>query len=596
MGKIKAKQLALVAAFVSGTGGALDLADEGIAASKLAGNIGADKLSQALLNQIVTGQRQRESVLVEQQLLGSSGAGVAPATVIKIATNPNQNENIYIKNSEQTENFVFKNAEAAAFDVLIGANADETAANLAAAINADSAGWSAVVKTNLDAIAGTVVIIYRKTTTAGLADRVYKLTGGGLRTVNFAGGRYDATVSSEGVMTAIDADNLTTLSPSDPATATFGFGRVAADLIDGDLRFVMAGGASYVYDADAAQWDNAGAAIIGEGAVGVDEISSAIAGAGLLGGSGSALSVNVDDTGIEISSDALRLKDGGVSAGKLGTNAVTTAKIADANVTTAKLADDGVTTAKILDANVTTAKLADANVTTAKIADANVTTAKLADDGVTTAKILDANVTTAKLADANVTTAKIADANVTAAKLASDAVTTAKILDANVTTAKLADANVTTAKLAATCVTAAKLGSDVAGNGLTGGNGAALAVLAANTSVNVATGGVKAAVPVLDDKARAPSGAVTTDEATTGLTITKTPAAGSYIRVSLNGVGVELGGDKTKDCYFSDDGGTTARALASVVAGDTLYWNAVISGVNLSTDDEIDFDYLNTTA
>jgi uncharacterized protein YjbI with pentapeptide repeats len=556
MGKIKAKQLALVAAFVSGTGGALDLADEGIAASKLAGNIGADKLSQALLNQIVTGQRQRESVLVEQQLLGSSGAGVAPATVIKIATNPNQNENIYIKNSEQTENFVFKNAEAAAFDVLIGANADETAANLAAAINADSAGWSAVVKTNLDAIAGTVVIIYRKTTTAGLADRVYKLTGGGLRTVNFAGGRYDATVSSEGVMTAIDADNLTTLSPSDPATATFGFGRVAADLIDGDLRFVMAGGASYVYDADAAQWDNAGAAIIGEGAVGVDEISSAIAGAGLLGGSGSALSVNVDDTGIEISSDALRLKDGGVSAGKLGTNAVTTAKIADANVTTAKLADDGVTTAKILDANVTTAKLA----------------------------------------DANVTTAKIADANVTAAKLASDAVTTAKILDANVTTAKLADANVTTAKLAATCVTAAKLGSDVAGNGLTGGNGAALAVLAANTSVNVATGGVKAAVPVLDDKARAPSGAVTTDEATTGLTITKTPAAGSYIRVSLNGVGVELGGDKTKDCYFSDDGGTTARALASVVAGDTLYWNAVISGVNLSTDDEIDFDYLNTTA
>jgi hypothetical protein len=40
------------------------------------------------------------------------------------------------------------------------------------------------------------------------------------------------------------------------------------------------------------------------------------------GGAGTALSVNVDDSTIEISSDALRLKD----------NAVTTAKIADGTV------------------------------------------------------------------------------------------------------------------------------------------------------------------------------------------------------------------------------------------------------------------------
>lgn len=161
----------------------------------------------------------------------------------------------------------------------------------------------------------------------------------------------------------------------------------------------------------------------------------------------------------------------------------------------------------------------------------------------------------------------------------------------------IADGSITTAKLAATSVTAAKLGSDVAGNGLTGGNGSALAVLAANTSVSVGAGGVQAAVPVTADKAGNPSGAVTTDETTTGLTITKTPAAGSYVTVRLNGVAVEVGnGVKTKDCYFSADAGVTARAFSAIVATDTLYWNAVIAGINLATTDEIDLDYCNTTA
>lgn len=159
------------------------------------------------------------------------------------------------------------------------------------------------------------------------------------------------------------------------------------------------------------------------------------------------------------------------------------------------------------------------------------------------------------------------------------------------------DGGIGTTQLAATSVTAAILGSDVAGVGLTGGNGSALAVLAANTSVNVASSGVKAAVPVKDDKALNPASAVSTDEASTGITITKTPAAGSYVRVSLGGVGFELGdATKTKDCYFSSDGGTTPKAISSIVATDTLYWNAVIAGVNLSTSDEIDLDYLNTTA
>lgn len=58
------------------------------------------------------------------------------------------------------------------------------------------------------------------------------------------------------------------------------------------------------------------------------KLSSSIAGNGLAGGAGTALSVNVDGSTLEINSDALRVKDSGI----------TTAKIADTNVTEAKLA------------------------------------------------------------------------------------------------------------------------------------------------------------------------------------------------------------------------------------------------------------------
>lgn len=53
------------------------------------------------------------------------------------------------------------------------------------------------------------------------------------------------------------------------------------------------------------------------GAVGISEISSSLAGNGLAGGSGAALSVNVDASTIEINADTLRVKDGGITAAKL---------------------------------------------------------------------------------------------------------------------------------------------------------------------------------------------------------------------------------------------------------------------------------------
>jgi hypothetical protein len=71
-------------------------------------------------------------------------------------------------------------------------------------------------------------------------------------------------------------------------------------------------------------------------------------------------------------------------------------------------------------------------------------------------------------------------------------------------------------------------------------------------------------------------------------------AAGGYVGVLVNGIEV-LVGDGTKigvDCYFSSDGGATARAMKAIVAGDLLYWNGSVAGFQLaSATDKIDFSY-----
>lgn len=46
-----------------------------------------------------------------------------------------------------------------------------------------------------------------------------------------------------------------------------------------------------------------------------------------------------------------------------------------------------------------------------------------------------------------------------------------------------------------------------------------------------------------------------------------------------------------RECYFSGDGGVTARNLRDVVAGDLLYWIGSIAGFQLAATDKISFFY-----
>lgn len=65
-----------------------------------------------------------------------------------------------------------------------------------------------------------------------------------------------------------------------------------------------------------------------------------------------------------------------------------------------------------------------------------------------------------------------------------------------------------------------------------------------------------------------------------------------YIHVLVNGIQATVGnGTKDKDCYFSSDGGTTAKLIADIVPGDGFYWNANVAGFELDGNDRVDFNY-----
>lgn len=84
------------------------------------------------------------------------------------------------------------------------------------------------------------------------------------------------------------------------------------------------------------------------------------------------------------------------------------------------------------------------------------------------------------------------------------------------------------------------------------------------------------------------------DGSATGLTLTNTPFG--YVEVKVLGAMAALGDAiKTLDCYFSDDGGATAKAISALVAGDELIWNGTIAGAEILTTHRVDFCYMAAT-
>ena len=159
---------------------------------------------------------------------------------------------------------------------------------------------------------------------------------------------------------------------------------------------------------------------------------------------GNRLDVEVDDSSIEISSDALRVKAAGITDSMLA-GSISNSKLSNSTISGVAL---GGTLAALtastsgglsLSASYTGASSVTASINldgTSLATDSN--GLKVNTNGISTLMIADDAVSAAKLADNAVETAAIAATAVTDAKLASNAVTTAKIADSSVTNAKLA--------------------------------------------------------------------------------------------------------------------------------------------------------------
>jgi len=68
-----------------------------------------------------------------------------------------------------------------------------------------------------------------------------------------------------------------------------------------------------------------------------------------------------------------------------------------------------------------------------------------------------------------------------------------------------------------------------------------------------------------------------------------------YVEVKVNSLMCKVangnGERTTSECYFSDDGGVSAKAFGALAAGDLLYWNGSVAGFQLTVADRIDFLY-----
>lgn len=78
----------------------------------------------------------------------------------------------------------------------------------------------------------------------------------------------------------------------------------------------------------------------------------------------------------------------------------------------------------------------------------------------------------------------------------------------------------------------------------------------------------------------------------TSTTMVAIPANDGFVEVLINGILADLSdGDKTKECFFSADSGTTPRAISDIATGDELFWNGSVAKYELETSDQIDLIY-----
>ena len=127
-----------------------------------------------------------------------------------------------------------------------------------------------------------------------------------------------------------------------------------------------------------------------------------------------------------------------------------------------------------------------------------------------------------------------------------------------------------------------------------------ISALVDGTTINVFNGALRAisAQPIYQSHLTPSATLANTNFQTTGLSLFVTPNDNSRISIYVNGQYQYLGNGVNAtasgvDCYFSSDGGLTAKNLSALVSGDVLYWNGNVAnaGFKLDSNDRIDIVY-----
>ena len=180
-----------------------------------------------------------------------------------------------------------------------------TATALAASVNIGGVAFDGSTSINLPGV-NTAGNQNTSGTAAGLSSTLAITSGGTGATSRQAAidGLTAASTATQGQVLSIDSNGNAVFSDSNA----------------GDITGIDAGTAITVTDPDTAT----PTVSVSDAGITGTQLNASVAGAGLAGGAGSALSVNVDDSTIEINADSLRVKDSGVTLAKIANQANST--------------------------------------------------------------------------------------------------------------------------------------------------------------------------------------------------------------------------------------------------------------------------------
>ena len=184
----------------------------------------------------------RELVLSNSQL--DSTDGINAAAAITFAAQPVSGDVISLTDGTTTRTYGADSGGDVQFS--IGADVAASMTNFAAAVEGDgSAIWGASFSTDLESIDTDGVVVIIEDANSGTAARVYGTWGtqANCQFVDFTG-EFDYSKKA-----------TSNLPAADPTTSNFGFRRVAASLLDGEIHYSAINDTLYAWDEDDDVWN-----------------------------------------------------------------------------------------------------------------------------------------------------------------------------------------------------------------------------------------------------------------------------------------------------------------------------------------------------